>query len=656
MQNRWDESVAQAHSGPVGACTYGSRLLGSELSLVLHGGGNTSVKAPFQDVTGRSIDALHVKGSGWDLATIEDEGFSALRKDRLHELLALDALSDTEMMRELSAARLDPSDPQPSVEALLHAFLPYPAAQHSHADAVVSLTNLADGEEKIRALFGDSVVVISYVMPGFDLAKLVASQWNQQAHHRTTGMVLLNHGLFTFGATTQEAYKRHIDLITQCEELLDREAPLGTAQRSSLAAVTAVTLAGLRCSVSKAAGRPLVMTRHTDPISSRFVQRRDLESLATRGPLTPDHVIRTKRIPMVGTDVGAYVEEYEQYFTANAHRGRLDLTMLDPAPRVIVDADLGVLTLGETVHASNIAADIYQHTMPALERCEDHLGGYVTLTAGDSFQVEYWDLEQAKLRLAGPPPELAGAVAVVTGAASGIGRACAAELLSRGCAVGGLDLDPSVAEAFRGPAWLGQSVDVSDSGAQKAAIHRLVERFGGLDIVVVSAGRFGASQPIATLDEGDWRKVQAVNVDAVVALFSACHPLLALSPIGGRVAIIGSKNVAAPGPGASAYSASKAAVTQLGRVAALEWATDGIRVNTVHPDAVFDTGLWTEELLHERASKYHLTVDEYKRRNLLRTEVTSANVARIVAELCSDTFANTTGAQIPIDGGNERIV
>ena len=656
MENRWDAAAAAEHHGPVGACTYGSRLLGSEPSLVLHGGGNTSVKAPFPDVAGELVDALYVKGSGWDLATIEDEGFAALPLSRLERLLALETLPDVAMARELSAARLDPGAPQPSVEALLHAFLPFAAVQHSHADAIVALTNLADGEARIRDLLGDAVVVIPYVMPGFDLAKLVASTWHRQAHDRTIGMVLLNHGLFTFGDSTRAAYERHIDLITRCEELLDREAPPGTDGRSALDTVAAETLCRLRSCISQAAGRPLVMTRHTDPVSTRFVRRPDLRSLATRGPLTPDHVIRTKRTPMVGTDVDAYVDEYREYFAANAHRGRSELTMLDPAPRVVVDPDLGVLTLGETVKAAGIAADIYHHTMPVLERCEDHLGGYVTLDPGDSFEVEYWDLEQAKLRLAGPPPQLAGAVGLVTGAASGIGRACAAELLARGCAVGGFDLDPSIEGTFDDPAWLGQAVDVADPEAQTAAVQRLIERFGGLDIVVVAAGLFGASVPLAELDLQEWRRVQAVNVDAVAALFSACHPLLALSPIGGRVTIIGSKNVAAPGKGASAYSASKAALTQLGRVAALEWADEGIRVNTVHPDAVFDTGLWTEELLHERASKYGMTVDEYKKRNLLRTEITSASVARIVAELCSDTFANTTGAQIPIDGGNERVV
>ena len=656
MESLWNDSDAARFDGPVGACVYGSRLIGSDPSLVLHGGGNTSVKAPFVDITGAEIDALYVKGSGWDLGTIEAAGFTPLRLDRLAELLELDALSDPDMMRELSAAKLDPDAPAPSVESLLHAFLPHPAIQHSHADVIVTLTNLADGTDRVREVYGDDVVIVPYVMPGFDLAKAVADLWPQEATESTIGMVLMNHGLFTFGTDTKEAYERHVDLIDRAEQWLDRHAPAATDGARPLEAVERIRLADLRRAVSDAAGRPMVISRHSDDDVARFVGRPDLESLATRGPLTPDHVIRTKRHPLVGEDVGRYVESYRAYFAENEPRGRTELTMLDPAPRIVVDPELGMLTVGENAKAADIAADIYRHTMPVLQRSEDHLGGYQALSAGDLFDCEYWDLEQAKLRRAGAPPPLSGMVALVTGAASGIGKACAAALLAQGCAVAGIDLSTDVATAFSGPSWLGLTVDVTDAEAQDAALDDVVERFGGIDIVVSAAGIFGASTPIAGVAAETWRGVQAVNVDAVVHLLSAVHPLLARSPVGGRVVIVGSKNVPAPGKGAAAYSASKAAVTQLARVAALEWAGDGIRVNVVHPDGVFDTGLWTDELLAERAERYGLTVEEYKTRNLLSTEVTSARVGAMVAAMCGDVFAATTGAQVPVDGGNERVI
>ena len=656
MEDRWNQASARSLENSLDECVYGSRLIGSDPDLVLHGGGNTSIKAPFADVTGASPDTLFVKGSGWNLATIERQGFAPLDLSRLLDLLALDSLSDTDMMRELKASSLDPDAPTPSVESLLHAYIPHQAVQHSHADAIVSMTNLGDGEECVRQVFGDSVVVIPYVMPGFDLAKAVTVRWPDQAHDRTIGMVLLNHGLFTFGETTAEAYARHHQLISTAEAWLDKHAPLPSPTSTHLPQVDRLVLAELRRRISDSAGDPMVLCRHRDPVSTRFVLRTDLRDLATKGPLTPDHVIRTKRIPMVGRDVDAYERAYSDYFNQYEHRGRTGLTMLDTAPRVVVDVDLGVLTAGRTVVEADIAFDIYEHTMPALERAEDHLGGYVALGPEHIFDVDYWDLEQAKLRLAGPPPALAGNIAIVTGAASGIGRACAAELLARGCAVAGIDKDVSVETAFDNPAWLGLAVDVTNPAAQTAALDEVVERFGGLDILVIAAGIFGVGASISQVDTTDFRAVQAVNLDAVVSLLHTTHPLLARSPVGGRVSIIGSKNVAAPGRGAVAYSASKAALVQVGRIAALEWAEDGIRVNTVHPDAVFDTGLWNDDLLAERAAAHGLTIDEYRTRNLLRTEITSADVARLAVELCTDTFAKTTGAQIPIDGGNDRVV
>ncbi len=654
MKDLWDDTLD--FPDPLSECVYGSRLIGGDPSLVLHGGGNTSIKDVWVDVTGERVEALYVKGSGWDLGSIERAGFAPLPLARLHALLALERLSDPDMVASLSAARLDPAAPQPSVEALLHARIPHRAVLHSHADAVVTLTNLDGGRQRVEEALGGSVMVVPYVMPGFDLARAVHALWPAAYTAETVGMVLMNHGLFTFGETTREAYRRHVDLITRAEAWLDAHAPVATPPPSRLGPVDPAVLAGLRRDISDAAGAPMVVTRFRDDAVARFVARPDLASLADRGPLTPDHVIRTKRAPMVGTDVAGYTDAYRAYFGAHQDRARTPLTMLDPAPRVVVDPVLGMLTAGRSAADAAIAADIYHPTVPVLERAEDHLGGYRPLGPDDLFDCEYWDLEQAKLRRGGAPPPLAGQVALVTGAASGIGRACAAQLLARGAAVAGVDMSPGVADTFSGPAWLGVAADVTDEEAVSSAITAAVERFGGIDLAVVAAGIFGESRPVADLDAAEWRRVQAVNVDSVAVLLRDLHPLLALSPAAPAVVMIASKNVPAPGKGAAAYSASKAALTQLARVAALEWAADGIRVNVVHPDAVFDTGLWTEELLAERAARYGLSVDEYKRRNLLSTEVTSPTVAGVVAELLGPRFSATTGAQIAVDGGSDRTI
>jgi rhamnose utilization protein RhaD (predicted bifunctional aldolase and dehydrogenase)/NAD(P)-dependent dehydrogenase (short-subunit alcohol dehydrogenase family) len=660
VESRWNESEAAASTDPIAQCVYCTRLIGSDPSLVLHGGGNSSVKHPVVDITGRPIEALHVKGSGWDMATIEAPGLTALPLDRLRELTELDELSDPDMMRELAAARIDPAAPNPSVETLLHALLPHRAVQHSHADVIVNLTNVADGEAVVREVYGDDVVVVPYVMPGFDLARRVRELWPEASHAGTVGMVLCNHGLFTFGDSSEEAYRRHVELITRAETWLDRNAPYEPAKTvdgmPTPAAELMTELTDLRWRLSEVAGGPMVVQRHTDPAVRRFVARPDVDSLARRGPLTPDHVIRTKRVPLVGRDVAGFAAAEHAYVDANRSRARTELVELDPAPRVVLDPVWGMLAAGRTVGDAVIAGDIYHHTIPVLERAEDHLGGYVALSDGDLFDMEYWALEQAKLARGGGRPPFAGRIGLVTGAASGIGRACAAALLDRGACVVGVDRSREVVGTFSGAAWLGVPADVTEPEAQRDALAAAVERFGGLDIAVVAAGVFGASRPIAERDAGEWRSVMAVNVDAVADLFGAIHPLLVRSPVGGRVVVIGSKNVAAPGRGAAAYSASKAALNQLARVAALEWADDGIRVNTVHPDAVFDTALWTPELIAERAERYGLTVDEYKQRNLLHAEVTSAGVAAVVAELAGDTFAVTTGAQIPIDGGNDRVI
>src|SRR4051794_8740625 len=478
--------------GDLEQCVQATQRLGADPSLVLHGGGNSSVKTLWHDVTGHDVDAIYVKGTGRDMATITADGFPPLRLARLRELLELEALSDIEMVRELAAARLDSPAPQPSVEALLHAFLPSPAVLHTHADAIVTLTNTADGGGFVREVFGDAIVVIPYVMPGFDLAREVRRLWRQQARDDTVGMVLLNHGLFTFGATAREAYDQHLELIRIARERVTRRS---APEPPELPHVPPTELAELRRAISDAAGRPMIVRRHTDADVRRFVARNDLASLATRGPLTPEHVIRTKRTPLVGRDVDAFALEYADYFARHAHEG---LTMLDPAPRVVLDPQFGMLVAGASAGDAQIAADVYHHTIPVLEAAEDELGGYVALPPERLFDVEYWELEQAKLRASGEAPPLSGMVALVTGAASGIGRASAEALGAAGAAVATVDIAPS-------PAGLAFLADVTDTLAVRDALRATVEAYGGIDIAVLAAGVFGKSEALAALDDDSWR-------------------------------------------------------------------------------------------------------------------------------------------------------
>jgi rhamnose utilization protein RhaD (predicted bifunctional aldolase and dehydrogenase)/NAD(P)-dependent dehydrogenase (short-subunit alcohol dehydrogenase family) len=657
LKNLWNSAQAAEFPGDIGQRVYSSRLIGRDPTLVLHGGGNTSVKVRAKDLFGAEESILLVKGSGWDLATIEAAGFSPCRLDHLLRLAGLESLSDLQMVSELRGCMTHPSAPTPSVEAILHAILPARFVDHTHADAVIAVMNTPGGGDRVREIYGDRVVIVPYVMPGFRLARFCANLLPKELSAGTIGVALMGHGLITFGETAESSYGRMIELVGLAEGYLARHGagPAAPADLRPPPTPLRTELAGFRREISAAMGRPAIVALQGDARGLGFARRGDVAALSQQGPATPDHALRTKRVPMVGRDLGAYRREYEAYFDAGAAAAQPRPAILDPAPRVILDPEWGLLTAGPSARDCSIAAEIYGHTIDIILR-STALGGWRALPAGDIFEVEYWDLEQAKLRGGGPPAVFAGEVTLVTGAASGIGRACVEAFLRRGAAVVGLDINPAVVRLHERPEFRGVVCDLTQEDGVRAALEEGVCAFGGLDMLVVNAGIFPPGQGIGELATSLWRRVMAVNLDASFVLLRECHPLLKAAPRGGRVAVIGSKNVPAPGPGAAAYSASKAAVNQLARVAALEWGADRIRVNSVHPNMVFDTALWTPEVLESRARHYGLSVEVYKSKNLLGVEVTSRDVAELAAELCGPTFAKTTGAQIPVDGGNERVI
>ena len=657
MQSLWNDDEAATYRGDLAQRVYTSRLLGRDKSLVLHGGGNTSVKIRERNLVGDDEEILYVKGSGWDLEFIEEAGFSPVRMAHLLRLAQLKELPDPQMVNELVTHMTRSTAPAPSVETILHALLPYKYVDHTHSDAVLAVSNTELGPRRIAEIYGDKVVIIPYVMPGFDLARLCAELIPQQAGPDTIGMVLLNHGIFSFGATARESYDRMIGLVDMAERYLEKSSAWHLP-----APVTQVVrdfekneIALLRKQISHCAGNPVIVATHRNSRTLAFARNPDMAKISQQGPATPDHVIRTKRQPMIGRNLESYVRSYSEYFLKNSTLAKDAKTILDCAPRVVIDAELGLCTVGRSSKDAAIVADLYTHTMDVIER-STLLGGYRALPARDIFDVEYWDLEQAKLRKAGTPPPFNGEIALVTGAASGIGRACVDALLARGAAVVGLDIDHKIESLYSRSDFLGIRCDVTSREAVVSALDSAVIAYGGLDMLILNAGIFPGGTAISALDDTAWRKVMSVNLDSNLVLLRECHPLLKLAPGGGRVTIIGSKNVAAPGPGAAAYSASKAALTQLARVAALEWGADNIRINSLHPNAVFDTGIWSEEILASRAAHYGLSVEQYKTNNVLKTEVTSRDVAALAAELCGALFAKTTGAQIPVDGGNERVI
>jgi rhamnose utilization protein RhaD (predicted bifunctional aldolase and dehydrogenase)/NAD(P)-dependent dehydrogenase (short-subunit alcohol dehydrogenase family) len=662
MKSLWNEQDAAAlHDDPLALRVYSSRLLGGDPSLVLHGGGNTSVKMTVPNFFGEPEEVLYVKGSGWDLGSIAAAGFAPVRLGVLLRLAQLETLSDSDMVQQQRAAMLNPNAPAPSVEAILHAIIPFKFVDHTHADAVVTVMNTPGGEERIKAIYGPNMLIVPYVMPGFILARTVYEMTRDIDWGKLDGILLMNHGVFTFADDAQSSYARHIAIVSQAEEYLAQQIgadlPAATAQAAPNPPLA--DLARLRRAVSQARGGACLAQLDAGVDSLAFANLPNVADIATRGVLTPDHVLRTKLVPLVvsgemESEVARYAAEYQAYFERHASSYPYKLVPLDPAPRWAVWPGQGTLAFGRTLKEIVPVADIKRHTLRAIQRAEA-LGGWRALDAAEVFEVEYWELEQAKLGKGGNEPPLLGKIAIVTGAASGIGRACAEALAAQGAAVMALDINPATPELFKQPNIRGQLCDVTDSAALKAAVESAVRHFGGLDIIVCNAGMFPSSQLIEEMDSEAWSRSLDLNLTSHQRLMQHSIPYLKLG-IDPAVVIIASKNVPAPGPGAGAYSVAKAGLAQLGRVAALELGKAGIRVNMLHPNAVFDTGIWTPEVLAKRAASYGISVEEYKTNNLLHTEVTSKDVAALVCAMAGPLFAKTTGAQLPIDGGNERVI
>lgn len=666
MKNLWSEQRAKRFKDdPLALRVYTSRLLGQDPSLVLQGGGNTSVKVKVPNLFGESEDILYVKGSGWDLAAIQKQGFAPVKLDPLKRMAELDHLSDTAMVKNQRAAMIDPSAPNPSVEAILHAIIPFTFVDHTHADSVVTVSNTKNGDQRIKEIYGPGVLVVPYVMPGFILARKVFEMTRDVDWRRLEGMVLMNHGIFTFADDARTSYTQMIRLVTKAENYLKKKRAAVHFVKIS-AKEDLLQLAQIRRSVSRVRNSAVIARWNPGNRQVAFANHPKIKSIAARGPLTPDHVIRTKRIPVVigknpDHDVTHFAKEYRKYFARHARRERRSAfpACLDPAPRWAVWPEHGTISFGATWEEAGIINDISEHTIEAIFKAQK-LGGWQALPEKDIFEVEYWELEQAKLgkntkATPGVAVGFQGKTALVTGAASGIGKACVETLQMQGAVVAALDIEPIITKILKQPEILGIVCDVTNPDEIEKAVSATVRRFGGLDILVSNAGTFPSSTLIADMDLSRWQKSLDINLTSHQLLMKVCIPYLSLG-IDPAVVIVASKNVPAPGPGAAAYSVAKAGLTQLARVAALELADKGIRVNVVHPNQVFDTAIWTPEVLAARAKNYKMSVAEYKTSNLLKTEITSWDVANLVCTMAGPVFGKTTGAQVPIDGGNERVI
>lgn len=642
-----------------------SRRVGADDSLVLWGGGNNSLKTTGLDLLGNRIPVMYVKGSGSDMKSIVASEYPAVRLDWILPLMNRESMSDEEMVDYLARCLLDPKMRRPSIETLLHAFLPYASVLHTHADDILALTNTEGREATVRACFGDRVLTVDYLRPGFALSRRVGEL--ATASREVDGIVLMNHGLITWGDTADQAWERHLALVERARGFVAQKRQPASAPDSTIESRQERDLApSIRGAVLR--HRPMVLEHDVSSETLAFCARPDLERITQIGPATPDHLLHMKRFPllldgrMTKEDVVAAFDRYEagyrEYFESHAS-GEV---MLDPLPRVVLVPGAGMWTIGRDARAARIVRDIYRHTMRIIEAATS-LGGFATLSPGDAFGAEYWPLELYKLTLLPKERELASRIVVVTGAAGAIGRAIARRFAAEGAHLILHDLPG------KGQSELAEEI-ITLSGARRAVaiegdltrpddvariVHAAVDSFGGVDIVVSNAG-IAAVGAIDELDPAQWEKNLAVNTTAHFLLAREAMRVMKQQGAGGVFVFNATKNVTAPGRDFGAYSVSKAAEAQLCRIVAIEGGAHGIRANMLNPDAIFEnSSLWSDELRRQRAESYGVTVealgDFYRKRNLLSAAVTAEDVAEAALFLASDRSAKTTGAMIPVDGG-----
>jgi len=649
MQNRWTDTPTDE----IEQLVHQSRLVGLEESLVLWGGGNNSVKSRATDLLGQPIDVMYIKSSGSDMKSIVPKQFPAVRLDYIEPLRRRDEeMSDQEMVDYLARCLIDPGSARPSIETLLHAFLPAKAVLHTHADAILAITNTRGREETVRRCFGDTVVTVPYRRPGFRLSREVGEAFRADA----AGLVLMNHGLITWGSSAQEAYERHLELVTRAEEFLVAELRGCEVSRSPHPATSQPH--NLATSIRGALSGPILEFDDSEE-TLRFLARDDARRMTQIGAATPDHLLYTKRFPWWADEpLQDYIDRYRQWYETY----HSDFGMLDPRPRVILAPGVGMWTAGKDARAARIVRDIYRHTMRIIEGAEA-AGGYESLNDEDAFHAEYWPLELYKLTLLPKEKELASKVVIVTGAASGIGRAVAERFAEEGAHVVVTDVDLSLAEEVAQGIVknhglrraLALPLDVADESAVERAFEETVTAYGGVDIVVSNAGisSFGSLDVLKT---EDWDRAFAVNARGHFLVARAAIRIMKQQGTGGSIVFNASKNVTAPGKEFGAYSVSKAAEAQLCRIVALEGGEFGIRANMLNPDAIFGgSRFWSDEMREMRAQNYGIDAgklpDFYRNRTLLKCEVTAADVAEAALFLAGPRSAKTTGAMLPVDGG-----
>ncbi len=677
VQDRWPAGEPPADG--LDQLVLASNLLGADRAVSNFGGGNTSVKGTARDHIGRDVDVMWVKGSGSDLATIGREGFTGLRLEEVLGLFERAEMSDEDMVAHLAKCQLDPAMPRCSIETLLHAFVPAPHVHHTHPDGINVLAGTADGERLVAECFGDSAAWVPYIRPGFTLSRQVGEA--ARANPDLKLVVLAKHGLVVWGETAEEAYRRTIEVINRAVAFVNErtgDAPRFGGRHAAAAAVgeqeraelLGALLPAIRGAVSSERAKVLTTDASARPLE--FVSSVQAESLVTVGAPCPDHLVHTKRVPLwipydpAADDAGALrvrIAERAEAFRADyrayveAH-GDERTEPADPDPRIVLVQHLGLVAAGTTTKQAATARDLYHRAIEVMAGAQA-LGEFVSLDAQESFAVEYWPLELYKLSLAPPPGELQGKVALITGAAGGIGRAVIDALGAAGACVVGFDLDgDGAAEAVQALGDRGAALggDVTGEAAVAGAFAMAAARFGGVDIVVSNAG-VASSAALEDTTLAEWNRNHAVLGTGYFLVAREAFRLLKQQGRGGALVFVASKNALVAGKHAAAYSSAKAAELHLARCLAEEGGADGIRVNTVNPDAVLQgSRIWDSAWREERAAAYGIEPDEleehYRRRTTLLVNIFPEDIAEAVLHFASPRRSGkSTGNLLNVDGG-----
>ena len=671
VEDRWPDSGVPHDA--LGQLVLASHLLGEDRRVANFGGGNTSAKGTATDHVGREVRVMWVKGSGSDLATMGPADFTPLRLDEIEPLFARDAMSDEEMVAYLARCMADPAAPRSSIETLLHAFLPAAHVHHTHPDGINVFAGAANGEDLVRECFGQDAVWIPYIRPGFTLAKQVGEAVRSNTALRL--VVLAKHGLVCWGDTAEDAYRTTIEVIDRAVEFANERA--GGRQRFGGSAgdpatedVLQAVLPAIRGAVSSE--RPKVLVADRSARTLELVSSREGPELVNVGAACPDHLVHTKRVPLwvpfdpasddlesLRARIAERAERYRADYRAYVQQFRnADALPGDPDARVVLIQQVGLVAVGTTTKAARLSRDLYHRAIEVMAGAQA-LGGFVSLTAEESFAIEYWPLELYKLSLVPPAGELQGSVAVVTGAAGGIGREIVTQLAQLGACVVGLDIDEEGAAASVAPLGdrgLAVAGDVTSEDSVRAAFDAAVAAFGGADIVVSNAG-VASSAPIEETSLAEWSRNHAVLGTGYFLVAREAFRVLREQGIGGALIFVASKNALVAGKNAAAYSSAKAAELHLARCLAEEGGPAGIRVNSVNPDAVLQgSRIWGSSWRAERAAAYGIDDDEleehYRKRTTLGVHILPEDIAYAVIHFASpQRSGKSTGNLLNVDGG-----